>query len=92
MMTYKDSWWAPYIGLVAAIWIVLAAASIGLGIWGLLLMNTSKVDKVRKGSILVLIAALSAFPTGWGFMIGSILMLIGGIQGLRWRPGGVEKN
>jgi hypothetical protein len=34
----------------------------------------------------VLIISIVAFPTMWGFMIGSLLMFISSILGLTWTP------
>lgn len=69
-----------------AFFIIFAAAEIALGVLGLLWMNTANIGRIRTGSIFVLIASIIAFPTMWGFMIGSLLMLIGGILGLTWQP------
>lgn len=91
MMRYTPmgSWMPPF-GLLASAWVIVAGVSIGLAIWGLLLLNNPSVERVRTGSILMLIAAVLAFPTGWGFVVGSLLMLIGGILGLTWRPTGPQ--
>lgn len=53
-----------------------------IGIVGVIRMNSSSANKVRGGSLLVIVAAIAAFPLMWGFWIGSILMFIGGIIGL----------
>lgn len=68
------------------IFVIFAAAVIALGVLGALWMNTSSLSKVRTGSILVLVAAIIAFPTMFGFMIGSLLMFVGSILGLTWQP------
>ncbi len=59
---------------------------VSLGIVGLMWMNSKNIERVRTGSILVLVASLVAFPTMWGFFVGSILMLIGSLMGLTWKP------
>lgn len=64
----------------------LVAVVIFLGVLGTLWMNTPDPDKIRTGSTLVLVASVIAFPTMFGFMLGSLLMLIGGILGLTWQP------
>jgi len=71
--------WSPFSA-------VLAAAVIGLSVLGVLWMNTTDLSRVRTGSTLVLVASIIAFPTMFGFMLGSLLMLIGGILGLTWQP------
>jgi len=67
--------------LIIYIIIILILGAIGLG-----LLNTNDVSKVRNGSILIIIAGVIALPTLLGFFIGSLLMVIGGILGLVWRP------
>ena len=71
--------WSPF----SAVFTVVVIA---LGVMGVLWMNTTGVSRVRTGSALVLIASMIAFPTMFGFMLGSLLMLIGGILGLAWQP------
>lgn len=63
-------------------WLILAGLVIGLGMAGLTQMNSANLEKMRIGSILLLVAAVVAFPTMWGFGIGSVLMLVGAILGL----------
>lgn len=67
-------------------WIALMVIITALGIIGVLWMNSSNLYRVRTGSTLVLLASVLAFPTMWGFMIGSLLMFIGSIMGLTWQP------
>lgn len=67
---------------------VLSVAVIALGVIGILWMNTGETRKIQSGSIFVLVASIIAFPTMFGFAIGSLLMLIGAILGLTWRPQG----
>jgi len=76
--TYHPIW--------ASVWIISALIVIGLGVYGLVLMNSTRIGRVRTGSTLVLIASIIAFPTMWGFLIGSLLMFIGSILGLTWLP------
>ncbi len=73
-------------GFWATILTVFVAVVIFLGVFGILWINTSDLDKIRTGSTLVLVASVIAFPTMFGFMIGSLLMFIGGILGLTWQP------
>jgi len=73
------SYWFPFFA-------VLAGIEIALGVLGVLWMNTANFSRVRTGSVFVLVASIIAFPTMFGFMIGSLLMLIGSILGLTWQP------
>lgn len=68
------------------VWVISAFVIIGLGVYGAVLMNSTDIGKVRMGSTLVLIASIIAFPTMWGFLIGSLLMFIGSLLGLTWLP------
>lgn len=78
----------PWFG--GALWSPLsslfAVAVIALGVLGVFWMHASESSKVRTGSTLVLVASIIAFPTMFGFMIGSLLMLLGGVLGLTWQP------
>jgi len=55
---------------------------------GAIMIHSGEKDKVRTGSILVLIfSILSLFVGGrGGFIIGFILGLVGSILGLTWKP------
>ncbi len=66
--------------------IIFAAVEIAFGVLGVIWMNSANISRIRTGSIFVLIASIIAFPTMWGFVIGSLLMLIGIILGLTWQP------
>ncbi len=68
------------------IWLAVFAVVLGLGVYGAALMNSGDIYKVRNGSTIVLVSSIIAFPTLWGFMIGSLLMFIGSLLGLTWRP------
>ena len=73
--------WPP---LTAALGILVIA----LGLLGTMWLNTSDLGKIRSGATLVLVTSIIAFPTMWGFMIGSVLMFTAGIIGLTWYPSG----
>ena len=77
-------WWSvtPFWYYLVA---VLTAIVIVLGAVGTLRMNTTDLSRVREGAALVLIASIIAFPTMFGFVIGSLLMFIGSLLGLTWR-------
>ena len=62
------------LGLVFGVIVILGAA----------LMRDPQ--KVKVGSILVLVFSIFSLPIGGGFIIGFLLGLIGGILGLTWRP------
>jgi hypothetical protein len=70
----------------SAFLVIFAAAVIVLGGLGVMWMNTADAGRIRAGSALVLVASVIAFPTMWGFMIGSLLMFVGSILGLTWQP------
>ena len=72
--------------LLSIIWLIWAIVVIVLGIYGAVMMNSIKVERVRMGSTLVLISSIIALPTMWGFMIGSLLMFVGSLLGLTWTP------
>ncbi|MBI3024033.1 MAG: hypothetical protein HYY68_09985 [Thaumarchaeota archaeon] len=65
---------------------IFAVAVIAFGVLGLFWMTASELSRVRTGSTLVLVVSVIAFPTMFGFMIGSLLMFVGGILGLTWQP------
>jgi len=71
--------WAP-------IFVVFTVAVVAIGVMGVVWMNSSSLSRVRTGSTLVLVTAVISFPTMFGLVIGSLLMLIGGILGLTWQP------
>lgn len=77
-LPFNTGWIAGWIGLAG---VVIVASIVGI-FW----MNSSDLERVRTGSALVLIASLLAFPTIWGFFVGSLLMFIGAILGLTWLP------
>ena len=75
--TYGTGWYG-WMGL----WLVVAVVAVALGILGVVWMNSNSIGRVRNGSVLVLIAAVVAFPMMWGFWIGSVLMFVGAVMGL----------
>ena len=86
MMNGYSPWGMSGWGSYVWIWIPILAASIAVAAFGVFLMNSPKLDIVRIGSVLVIVGAVFSFPTAFGFVIGSILMAIGGILGLIWSP------
>ncbi len=74
-------------GLIVALGLIGLIFGI-LVIVGAVMINSGERDKVKTGSIIVLIfSILSLFVGGTGgFVIGFILGLIGSILGLTWKP------
>ncbi len=63
------------------------SVALALGIAGVWLLSTGEREKATAGSVLLIAGSVLAFPMMFGFMVGSLLMLIGGIMGLIWEPG-----
>jgi hypothetical protein len=81
----------PGLGLewLGGMFLIIAAVAIILGVLtiiGAIMMNTTNKDKVRTGSILVLVFSIISLIGGGGFIIGFILCLVGSILGLTWKP------
>jgi hypothetical protein len=75
---------AMIMGMLGIIWGILALI-------GAIMMNSTDKNKVKTGSILVLIfSILSWFGAAGGFFIGFLLGLIGSILGLTWNPSRFE--
>ncbi|MEM2337719.1 MAG: DUF6114 domain-containing protein [Candidatus Bathyarchaeia archaeon] len=54
---------------------------------GAVMINSGERERVKTGSIIVLIfSILSLLVSGGGFFIGFILGLVGSILGLTWKP------
>jgi hypothetical protein len=85
-MMFGGPWMFGFFSSWFPLVVVIAGIEIALGVLGVLWMNTTNLSKVRTGSVLILVASIIAFPTMFGFMIGSLLMLIGSILGLTWQP------
>lgn len=90
MMNGYSPWGMSGWGVYTWIWIPLIVASIAVAAVGVFMMNASRLGDVRIGSVLVLIAAVLAFPTAFGFVVGSVLLVVGGILGLIWTPARVS--
>ncbi|MGQ9718806.1 MAG: DUF6114 domain-containing protein [Nitrososphaerales archaeon] len=86
-----SSFMMPGLGLewLGGMLLILAVVAIILGVLtliGAMMMNTTNKDKVRTGSILVLVFSIISLIGGGGFIIGFILCLVGSILGLTWKP------
>lgn len=55
---------------------------IAVGLAGVALMASRDRERRMAGSVLVIVASVIAFPTMFGFIVGSLLMLVGGLLGL----------
>ena len=68
------------LGVAYIVFWLISIALVGvLGISGLVLMRSSSRTRIVTGSIVMIIAAALAFPTMWGFGLGSIFMVAGGV-------------
>ncbi len=86
MMNGYSPWGMSGWGGFTWIWVPILAIAMGIGVLGVYFMNSVEVSNVRMGSVLVLVASVLAFPTAFGFIAGSLLMIIGAILGLTWSP------
>lgn len=87
MMGYYGVMMGPYFGL-EGLWLGAALVAFALGTLGVFWMNTNNQRRLRNGGVLVLLAAVFAFPEMWGFWIGSILMFVGAMLALATSPAG----
>jgi hypothetical protein len=78
MMGYFGYPFYPYTALHAT----LVAVVIAVGLAGVALMASRDRERRMAGSVLVIVASVIAFPTMFGFIVGSLLMLVGGLLGL----------
>lgn len=86
MMNGYSPWGMSGWGVYTWVWVPLMVASIAVAAFGVFMMNSSRLGNVRMGSVLVLVAAVLAFPTAFGFVVGSVLLVVGGVLGLIWTP------
>jgi hypothetical protein len=64
---------------MSIVWLIIGGAIVAFSIYGLRLMNSANSNSIHSGAILLLILAIIAFPTMWGLLIGSALMLAAAI-------------
>jgi hypothetical protein len=86
MMNGYSPWGMSGWGAYTWIWVPFIIVSIAVAALGVFMMNSSRLGDVRIGSVLVLVAAVLAFPTAFGFVVGSLLLIVGGVLGLIWMP------
>jgi flavodoxin len=70
----------------SALWSLVIAFTIGIfviGLVGLYWLRSNRTTRIRFGAALVLVSAVLAATTAWGFGIGSLLMLVGLIMAFR---------
>lgn len=67
-------------------YIFLGFIALVLGIAGIWLLSGGEKEKATAGSVFIIAGSVMAFPTMFGFIVGSLLMLIGGIMGLTLEP------
>jgi hypothetical protein len=53
---------------------------------GAFMINSEDKTRVTTGSIIVIVFSVTSFLIGGGFIIGSILCIVGGVLGLAWSP------
>jgi hypothetical protein len=71
----------------AIVFFIIGAICGTLIIVGAVLQHSGEKSRVRRGSILVLIASIVGIPsTYFGMFIGGILSVVGAAQGLAWKP------
>lgn len=63
-------------------WLILGLVIVSISFLAAFLIGSEKEDNVKAGGIIAIVISIIAFPTMWGFIAGSILMLIGGILAL----------
>ncbi len=65
---------------------ILAAIFVLLALLGAYLLYTGRPRMVTYGGVLTILVSISAVPTGWGIILGSILGFIAGILAMIWHP------
>jgi len=53
---------------------------------GAFMINSEDKTRITTGSIIVIVFSVISFLIGGGFIMGSILCIVGGILGLTWSP------
>jgi hypothetical protein len=86
MMNGYSPWGMSGWGVYTWLWLPLIRASIVAAAFGVFMMNSSRLGDIRIGSVLVLVAVVLTFPTAFGFVVGSFLLVLGGVLGLIWSP------
>ncbi|MEM2979854.1 MAG: hypothetical protein QW385_00570 [Thermoproteota archaeon] len=77
-LIFYFSWFPIYAGIMILVGMILILI-------GSTMINSVDENKVRRGSIIILFFSIMVLFIGGGFIIGSILCVVGSILGLRWR-------
>jgi len=74
----------PYIGFLfpLVMWFILAWSFVVIAFLAAVLIRRNP----ETGGVIALVIAVLSMPTIWGFFVGSLLMFIGSILALVWRP------
>lgn len=76
----------PFIFFWSVPFITMGVIFFALGVAGIALLNAGERTKVAVGGTLLIVSSVFAFPTLYGFFIGSVLMFVGGILAIIWAP------
>ncbi|MGC8661061.1 MAG: hypothetical protein ACP5TZ_00985 [Nitrososphaeria archaeon] len=76
----------PFIFFWSVPFTVMGLIFVVLGVAGIAFLNTGKRARVAAGGMMLIISSVFAFPTLFGFFIGSVLMFVGGILAIIWAP------
>jgi hypothetical protein len=80
--------YGPFIFVWSASFIMMGLILIAVGIIGIYFMKSGERRRVSVGGLLLIVASVFAFPTMFGFFLGSFLMFVGGILAIVWAPKG----
>ncbi|MEM0097320.1 MAG: hypothetical protein QXY52_00740 [Conexivisphaerales archaeon] len=84
---YRNTYrFGPFIFFLSVPFIMIGILFIIIGAVSIAFLNTGKKGRVAMGGILLIISSVFAFPTLFGFFIGSVLMFVGGILAIVWAP------
>ncbi len=78
-----------YIGNLSAMIMLFGVIGLVFGVLmlvGALMINSGTPNKVKTGSIIVIVSSVLSLLVGGGLIIGFVLGLVGGILGLTWKP------
>jgi hypothetical protein len=70
----------------ASLWSLVVAFTLGafaVGLVGVLWLKSKRATRIQFGAALILVSAVFAATTAWGFGIGSLLMVTGSIMGFK---------
>ncbi|MGC8557946.1 MAG: hypothetical protein ACP5NC_03005 [Nitrososphaeria archaeon] len=78
--------YGPFIFFWSTSFVMMGLILILVGVIGIHFMNSGERGRVSIGGLLLIVASVFAFPTMFGFFIGSFLMFVGGILAIVWAP------